>query len=205
MLGLTLCLSALSVAAATGQSASVSQSHDSAERGPLSIGVYGGELYKATYLDILYRPQDIDLSSSYIAALNIDYRLYRWHVLPIELTAEFNFDKHFGQAHEYEAVLTPLVRWVSFPWSRYLYTTVGVAALGVSYVTGVSPWERQNSGNDRGSNLLQFGAIEVSFAARASSPTELFVRVHHRSGIWGLINGVAGGSNYLSLGFRRYL
>jgi hypothetical protein len=29
--------------------------------------------------------------------------------------------------------------------------------------------------------------------------------VHHRSGIFGLINGVNGGSNYLSFGFRIFL
>ena len=178
---------------------------DSAARPPLSIGLYAGELYKRTYLDILYEPQKIDLTSSYLVALNVDYRLYRWNVLPIELTGEFDFDKRFGDAHEYEAVLTPLLRWVSFPWNRYVYTTVGVAALGASYATGVSAWERLKSGNDKGSNLLQFGAIEVSFAAHANSRGEFFIRVHHRSGIWGLINGVSGGSSYLSVGFREYL
>jgi len=79
-----------------------------------------------------------------------------------------------------------------------------VSVMGSSYATGVSSWERQNSGNDKGSNFLQFGSLELTFAADEHSPGEFFVRVHHRSGVYGLINGVTGGSSYLSVGYRVF-
>ena len=196
-------MAANSVAPAAAQDAQ-SEISPAAARGPLSVGMYVGELYKRSYLTILYQPANVDLSSTYLAAVNIDYRLYGPRVVPIQFEGEVDFDKHFGEADEYEVVVAPVVRWTSFPWNRYLYTNVRVAAMGISYVTGVSAWERENSGNDRGSNLLQFGALEIAFAARKDSPGEFFFRVHHRSGIFGLINGVNGGSNYLSCGYRVF-
>src|ERR1039458_7241299 len=54
---------------------------------------------------------------------------------------------------------------------------------GLSYVSGISPWERENSGNDRGSKFLQFGAFEFTFAPHENSRGEAFIRVHHRSGL----------------------
>jgi hypothetical protein len=175
------------------------------ERGPLSVGLYAGELYKSQYISILYRPQDIQLSPSYLVAANVDYRIYKSDDIPIQFEGEFDIAKRFHGANEFDVVLAPFVRWTSFPWNRLLYTNARLGAAGLSYTSGVSAWERQNSGNNRGSNFLQFGAMEVSFAARENARSEVFVRVHHRSGVFGLINGVNGGSNYLSFGFRVFL
>jgi hypothetical protein len=175
------------------------------ERGPLSVGLYAGELYKHQYLSILYRPQDIQLSPSYLVAVNVDYRIYKPARIPIQFEGEFDIAKRFHGANEFDVVLAPFVRWTWFPWNRLLYTNFRLGAAGLSYTTGVSAWERENSGNNRGSNFLQFGSMEVSFAARENARSEVFVRVHHRSGVFGLINGVNGGSNYLSFGFRVFL
>jgi len=175
------------------------------ERGPLSVGLYAGELYKHQYLSILYRPQDIQLSPSYLVAANINYRIYKSADIPIQFEGEFDIAKRFHGADEFEVVLAPFVRWTSFPWNRLLYTNARLGVAGLSYTSGVSAWERDNSGNNRGSNFLQFGSMEVSFAAHENARSEVFVRVHHRSGVFGLINGVNGGSNYLSFGFRVFL
>jgi len=164
------------------------------ERSPLSVGLYAGELYKSQYTSILYRPQDIELSPSYLVAANVNYRIYKSANIPIQFEGEFDIAKRFHGANEFDIVLAPFVRWTSFPWNRLLYTN---ARLGAT--------ERQNGGNNHGSNFLQFGALEVSFAASENARSEFFVRVHHRSGIFGLINGVSGGSNYLSWGFRVFL
>ena len=176
-----------------------------AERGRFSVGLYAGELYKSQYISILYRPQDIQLSPSYLVAANVDYRLYKSATIPIQFEGELDVAKRFHGANEFDVVLAPFVRWTWFPWNRLLYTNVRLGAAGLSYTSGVSAWERQNSGNNRGSNFLQFGSMEVSFAARENARSEVFVRVHHRSGVFGLINGVNGGSNYLSFGFRVFL
>jgi hypothetical protein len=186
-----------------GQSARCDDSAADA-RGPLSTGMYFGELYEKTYLDVISHPESIDLSSSYILAVNVDYRVYKWAGAPLQFEGEFDVARHFGLAQQYEAVLAPFLRWSSFPWNRYLYTNARASVMGLSYATGVSAWERQNSGNDKGSNFLQFGALELTFAADEHSPGEFFVRVHHRSGVYGLFNGVSGGSSYLSVGYRVF-
>jgi hypothetical protein len=174
------------------------------ERGPLSIGLYAGELYKSEYLWVLFKPKDIQFSSSYLVAANFDYRLYKFPGIPLQFEGEFDVAKRFHGADEVDIVLAPFLRWTSFPWNKFLYTNARLSALGLSYATGVSSWELQNSGNSHGSNLQQFGSVEMTFAARENARSEVFVRVHHRSGIYGLINGVSGGSNYLSLGLRVF-
>jgi hypothetical protein len=199
-----IALAALCIEPAAAQSIAT-ETAPVAEYGPLSVGLYAGELYKADYLAVLYRPQDLELTPSYLVAANIDYRFYQFAHIPMQFEAEFDLAKRFHDANEFDIVLAPLVRWTSFPWNRLLYTTAAVSALGLSYATGVSAWEREHSGTDHGSNLLQFGAYEVTFAASEHTRNEVFFRVHHRSGVYGLINGVSGGSSYLAFGFRHYL
>ena len=191
----------LCLAVALGGTASA---QSAAERGPFSAGMYYGELYRATYLSAVYAPNAIGLDSTQILAVNLDYRLYRSSQIPLQFELELDAGRHFGEADQLEAVLAPFIRWSAFPWNRYLYTNARASALGLSYVTGVSAWERQNSGQDRGSNLLQFGALELTFARHRDAPLEVFIRLHHRSGVYGLINGVQGGSSYLAVGFRVF-
>jgi hypothetical protein len=93
----------------------------------------------------------------------------------------------------------------SFPpaWNDDLYPHFRVGAIGASYATGVSPWDAINARNDgKGSNYLNFLRYELDFAPTATSPYEVFVGLHHRSGIYGLINGSHGGSNYWMTGIR---
>lgn len=177
---------------------------EESQRGPLSIGAYAGELYHAEFIAIFYRPWSIDLSPSFLAAVNFDYRLHRWQSLPLQLEGEVNIGKRFDGADQFDFSLLPVLRWTSLPWNDRLYTNVRVGALGVSYVTGISAWELRNSDVKHGSRWQHLLVPEVTFAKSATAPGEAFIRVHHRSGIYGLFNGVYGGSSYLSVGYRRF-
>jgi hypothetical protein len=44
--------------------------------------------------------------------------------------------------------------------------------------------------------------VELAFAPPSQPNWSVFLRVHHRSGVHGLFNGVSGGSNFLALGVR---
>jgi hypothetical protein len=46
---------------------------------------------------------------------------------------------------------------------------------------------------------------ELTFAPSKESPWEAFFRIHHRFGVFGLINGVDGGSNSVTVGWRSQL
>jgi hypothetical protein len=81
---------------------------------------------------------------------------------------------------------------------------VRVGALGVSYTTGISAWEIHNSDVGHGSRFLHLLVTEVTFARSRTAPGEAFIRVHHRSGIYGLYDGVYGGSSYLAVGYRHF-
>lgn len=173
-------------------------------RGPLSVGAYAGQLYKNEFTRIITAPAEIGLKSSYLAALNFDYRFLKIRYLPLQLEGEFNIAKRFGQQNEFDFSAAPFLRWTWFPWNNLVYTNVRLGIVGLSYATAISPYERLNSGNMNGSNVLHFLAPEVTFSKSESSPWEVFVRVHHRSGVFGLFNGVHGGSNYLSGGARVF-
>ena len=175
-----------------------------AERGPLSVGMYAGALYQGVFVSLFFRPWAIDLSPSYLVAANFDYRFYKSDSLPIQFEAEVDIAKRFNGANQFDFDLAAFVRWTSFPWNKTLYTNVRLGVLGLSYVNGISAWERRSSDNETGSRLLIFVVPEVTFASSGHSRGEAFIRVHHRSGAYGLLNGVYGGSNYLCIGYRIF-
>ena len=170
--------------------------------GPLSVSLASGQLYENFYTTPIYSPWALNMAPSFIVVAGASYRIYHFATLPLQFEGEVNIAKRWGEAHEFEFVLAPFLRWQSFPWNDVIYTNLRVSQLGLSYATGVSPWERKNSGNEQGSNFLQFAAAELTFAPNARSRVESYIGLHHRSGIYGAINGVSGGSNYVTIGFR---
>jgi len=73
---------------------------------------------------------------------------------------------------------------------------------GLSYATKKPEYEKEITLNDKTSRLLYYMMVEMAFDLPSLSHWELVLRVHHRSGFYGLINDVRGGSNYLGLGLR---
>jgi hypothetical protein len=200
-----LCIYLATACAASAGAQSAQQDASASDvRGPLSTGIYFGYLYENFYLKPLFAPQTLKFLPDFLVAANFDYRFYQWATVPLQFEGEFDVTRRWGAADEVEVVVAPFVRWTAFPWNEYLYTNARASIFGLSYVSGISPWERENSGNDRGSKFLQFGAFEFTFAPHENSRGEAFIRVHHRSGLYGLINGVSGASNYLSVGFRVF-
>ena len=171
------------------------------DQGQWSIGVYGGALTKRSFLSSFYN-SDPQFTLSYIAAMSGSYVLHHFTALPADLELDATIAKRFGKDHEWDLSILPMVRWKSLPWNHVLYTNLRVGLLGASYVTGISPWERQRAGNDHGSRYLNFIAVELDFKPSETSQTEFFIRSHHRSGIFGLINNTHGGSTYITTGVR---
>jgi hypothetical protein len=148
-------------------------------------------------------PWDIHLQNNYLIDGHAVYTLYRFEKIPLDLEIEGGVAQRFGLYHQTEFDLIPMWRWKAFPWNDYLYTNFRVGVIGASYVTGVSPWEAINARNGgKGSNYLNFLRYELDFAPTAHAPYEVFIGLHHRSGVYGLINGSHGGSNYWMTGIR---
>jgi hypothetical protein len=167
------------------------------------IGGYLGALSHQGFINIiLVHPFQTTLEPDYLADMHAVYTAYRFVSLPLDIEIEGGFAQRFGQNRQSEFDLIPISRWKWFPWNNLIYTNFRLGLLGASYVTGISQWEIQNSHNNKGSRYLNFLVPEFTFSSSPDSSWEAFIRVHHRSGIFGLIDGVQGGSNYLSVGAR---
>jgi hypothetical protein len=193
----------LTLAVGTSTFASQEALSQTTAKSPWLVGFYVGALSHQDFIDIPTQPWTVRLENSFIAALNLTYVVQRFESLPINFEIDGVLAKRFGNDNEWEAAVLPMVRWKAFPWNNYLYTNVRLGLVGASYVSDISPWELKNSGNRTGSRFLNFLVPELTFSSGPNAKWEAFLRVHHRSGAWGTINGVYGGSNYVSVGYRQ--
>jgi hypothetical protein len=166
------------------------------------VGAYVGVLSHRVFIQMILEPWNIDLYRSYLVDLHAVRTLYQYAKLPLDLELQGGVAKRFGEDHQSEIDLIPMARWKSFPWNDHFYTNLRLGLIGASYVSGISPWEKKNSDDNRGSRYLNLIIPELDFARSASAPYEIFVGFHHRSGAAGLINGVSGGSSYCIIGIR---
>jgi len=108
--------------------------------------------------------------------------------------------KHLERASlfEFDSILS--LRWRWFPWNEHLLTTIAYGE-GLSYATGYPASEDKTQGIR--SNFLNALLVEITLTLPRWPDWGLVLRDHHRSGVYGLINGVSGGSNYISLGLMK--
>ena len=160
----------------------------------------------------------------YLVAGNVIYSAVELPAIPLDIELEMNLVQHFGpsgtqrfnfdvgfkhsgslyyspQSYQ-ELTIGPAFRWKWFPWNDFVYTNFRLIPIGFSYTTALSQWEALQTKLGHTSHVLNFLVAELTFASSRDSKWESFVRVHHRSGINGLVGGVTGGSNYVSAGLR---
>jgi hypothetical protein len=109
--------------------------------------------------------------------------------------------QHIGEQDHLEVDFSINARWKTFPWDTTLDTSLALGS-GLSYATEVPRSEARANSETGSTRLLHYVLAEVAVAMTAESPWSVFARVHHRSGIWGLFDGVGRASNSLALGVR---
>ncbi len=109
--------------------------------------------------------------------------------------------KHWGQQTHWELNALIALRWRSFPWNELVPTTFAVGD-GLSWASEVPDLELASHTNEGATQLLNYLLLEWTFGLPSVPNWDLSLRVHHRSGIYGLFDGVNGGSNVLALGLR---
>jgi hypothetical protein len=169
----------------------------------LRIGAYMGALSEQSLFGLtITRPWAPHLQSDSLAAADLVYTAYRFTNIPLDVEIEGGVAKHYGWSHQTEFNLLPMARWKYFPWNEYVYTNFRLGLAGVSYDTSVPEWEKRQIGHyGKTSRFLSFLVPEFTFSPSKDAPFEVFVRVHHRSGIYGVIIKDQS-SNYLSAGVR---
>ncbi len=116
-----------------------------------------------------------------------------------QLESEIQYVKHTqGQNHSELNALIAL-RWLPFPWDNVLNTDFAIG-LGLSYATEVPPFEVANHSD--ANDFLAYILLELEFRPQSWQHWSVVLRSHHRSGAFGLFNGVHGASNSLGFGVK---
>lgn len=121
------------------------------------------------------------------------------------LEVEGQLVRHWGLQEHWELNAVVAIRWMDFPWDEHLDTQVAVGE-GLSYASELPPLEPRGDldGDEATSRWLNYLMVEAEFMLPRTRTWATFVRVHHRSGIFGVFGDVEGGSNFVGLGVRYY-
>lgn len=119
----------------------------------------------------------------------------------VALEYESGLYKHWGDEEYWEFTQAIIGRWNYFPWNHLVYTTVAMG-FGMSY-TDVLP-RRATENNPEVTNLLHFQPVEVTFSLPDKPDLQLVLRLHHRSGGFGIYCPGVATYNSVGLGLRYY-
>jgi hypothetical protein len=159
--------------------------------------LYGGAFAQDTIGDIFSFQPDFR-EKSYIAVAALSRELWRYKDW-IGLETEGQVGKHFGEMHHWEFNLLLDLRWHYFPWDKYVETSFAVGD-GLSYATEVPELELED--DEEAQRLLNYLMFELTFGLPKYPRWDFVVRAHHRSGVFGLFDGVRGGGNFVCGGIK---
>jgi len=161
-----------------------------------AVTVYGASQLRGDIWETFYSP-DFD-TSYYFMALAVSRKIYSF-TKHLDLELEGQGVKHMGDQHHWEFNGLFTLRWLTFPWNKYIITTFAVGD-GLSYATRTPKLEEEIHGKT--SLFLNYLMVELTFALPEFPQWSLVWRVHHRSGIFGFFEGVEGASNALGVGLK---
>lgn len=185
----------------------VAAGEDDLEAGPKgklnAIAIYWGKTTENAFLEHLYQPWELRFVDSKLIALAYSRRVKSWGK-HLHLELEANVSYRYGEDNLWEFAGAAMLRYDGFPWNDTIYTTIGYAPFGPSWVTDIPRQEDRPMGRAT-SKFLNFMVPEITLAPPGNSNLEFLLRIHHRSGFFGLFRGVTGASNIVSVGLRyRY-
>jgi len=140
----------------------------------------------------------VTFQDAYLMAIALSKEFYRWED-KINLEVEGQVVKHIHMQHnmEYNGVL--ILRWLLFPWDKYIDTSLAVGE-GLSYASHIPEVEAES--HDNTSRFLNYLMFEFDFSLSQNKNWLFVLRTHHRSGVFGLFNGVHGASNFVCAGLK---
>lgn len=164
------------------------------------IGAYGGKYYDTDPGEFVQG--NVRLRNHHVVALTGSKTVWRAQDMPLSLELDAMIGQQFGQESLTEIAIVPVLRWSRFPWNHVLQTDLRVGPVGVSYTSQLSQMERGTDG--KGSQWLSYLLLEVAVSSPRAPASELFVRLHHRCTIYGLLNDYgANGQDFVVLGYRH--
>lgn len=143
-----------------------------------------------------------DFKNVYLLALAVERGLYTYKD-KLRFEVEGIVVKYFGRQENAEFDALVIARWLDFPWNNHLQTTFAVGD-GLSVATEVPEFEKERR-NGNTAQVLNYLMFELTFGLPQLPRWSLITRIHHRSGMFGLFDGVHGAFNSLCFGLRYEL
>jgi len=173
---------------------------DAETKHPWFVGAFAGIGLNTSFSQIFINPTGMSRTEDNIAVLTAGREVGRAFDRRMSFELEGMYAYHFGRQEFHEVSATVYARWHQFPWHRWVSTTLAFG-IGPRYVTEV-PLMESDKGWD--SQILNQLNVEITSAFPGYPEDQFVVRLQHRSGIFGLIDGVRDGSNFVTLGYKRY-
>jgi len=171
------------------------QAHDDA------VFAFGGR-YTDAYFDRSFVP----LSASYEnnVVFGVGYQKFFAEPMPDwHLGAEVGVALRGGTVVSGEVWAGAVARYDGFHLGENLRVSPSFT-FGLSAVTNPIGKEAERAQQRQGDpSVLFFLAPEISFASLDKPDTEVFVRLHHRSGAWGTLGDMGDGANAQVIGIRH--
>lgn len=117
----------------------------------------------------------------------------------VQFALNFTFRQGTKEPTIYEIDPYLAFRWANFSWNQFLNTSFAIGE-GVSYTSSVPSIEKKYNTNTK--RLLNYLMFEATFALPKHPQLQFIMRIHHRSGAYGLYHAGNSGSNDLGLGLR---
>ena len=169
---------------------------DSGRRDRNAISLFAGQMTENEWREVVTF-ENVVFRDTYLAGVSLSRELgTAFDGLAIEL--EGQIVRHFGDEHLWEFNAAAVARWHQFPWSATLPTSVAFG-IGPSYTSKTPPEEVAIEGESQRLLVYWLAELELGLAER---PWSAFARLHHRSGVFGLV-AEEGGANWITLGVRR--
>ena len=144
---------------------------------------------------------DLDSYDAYLTALTVGKRIGSYKKY-IDAEVEGQIVKYYVKQDHWEFNAAFVLRWQPFLWDKVLDTSFAVGN-GFSYTSKISELEEERHG--KATRLLHFLMFELTFALPDYPKWNLIARIHHRSGVYGVFDGVSGGTNAVGLGIKYFL
>lgn len=164
------------------------------------VSLYSGCFSNTVFIENLTFQFDFD--HSFVHVLSVGKKIARYGNL-IGFELECQFGQHSGMQQHQEFNSVAVLRWLKFPWDDYLDTSFGFGN-GLSYAVTDPPIEVEKAGDQETAQWLYYLLAEWSFELSRKPQWQAFVRIHHRSGVYGRIAGDDAVSNFVGLGLRRF-
>ncbi len=159
---------------------------------------YVGQYSDTAFNEIIRFNTELESSFVHVASVGKELGVYK-DIIQYELEAQIS--KHTGDQDHEEINGVFTLRWLPFLWDDYLDTSFAFGN-GFSYATEDPPLEIRDSDDDETSRWLYYFLVEMAFVIPKLPSWDLFMRIHHRSSVFGAINNIMAGSNFVGLGLR---